>query len=127
MSVRLCFHNHIRSCLICPFLKRCTLPESQACHRKSHSQRHRVLFLAFLVDAKTGTILEVEVNALCQITSSFLSQLLVGYSFSTQVEEMLHQVEARYWGHSRKSILVAIKQAHTKWINWSSGHRSPLS
>lgn len=55
------------------------------------SQRHRVLFLAFLVDAKTGTILEVEVNALCQITSSFLSQLLVGYSFSTQVEEMLHQ------------------------------------
>ena len=51
------------------------------------SQRHRVLFLAFLVDAKTGTILEVEVNALCQITSSFLSQLLVGYSFSTQVEE----------------------------------------
>ena len=45
------------------------------------SQRHRVLFLAFLVDAKTGTILEVEVNALCQITSSFLSQLLVGYSF----------------------------------------------
>ena len=31
------------------------------------SQRHRVLFLAFLVDAKTGTILEVEVNALCQI------------------------------------------------------------
>ena len=82
------------------------------------SQRHRVLFLAFL---------EVEVNALCQITSSFLSQLLVGYSFSTQVEEMLHQVEARYWGHSRKSILVAIKQAHTKWINWSSGHRSPLS
>ena len=67
------------------------------------SQRHRVLFLAFLVDAKTGTILEV------------------------QVEEMLHQVEARYWGHSRKSILVAIKQAHTKWINWSSGHRSPLS
>ena len=50
------------------------------------SQRHRVLFLAFLVDAKTGTILEVEVNALCQITSSFLSQLLVGYSFSTQVE-----------------------------------------
>ena len=91
------------------------------------SQRHRVLFLAFLVDAKTGTILEVEVNALCQITSSFLSQLLVGYSFTTQVEEMLHQVEARYWGHSRKSILVAIKQAHTKWINWSSGHRSPLS
>ena len=76
---------------------------------------------------QTGTILEVEVNALCQITSSFLSQLLVGYSFSTQVEEMLHQVEARYWGHSRKSILVAIKQAHTKWINWSSGHRSPLS
>ena len=53
--------------------------------------------------------------------------VLVGYSFSTQVEEMLHQVEARYWGHSRKSILVAIKQAHTKWINWSSGHRSPLS
>ena len=74
------------------------------------SQRHRVLFLAFLVDAKTGPILEVEVNALCQITSSFLSQLLVGYSFSTQVEEMLHQVEARYWGHSRKSILAGSHQ-----------------
>ena len=28
---------------------------------------------------------------------------------------------------ARKSILVAIKQAHTKWINWSSGHRSTLS
>lgn len=110
--------------MICPFLKRCTLRPAT---ENPISQRHRVLFLAFLVDAKTGTILEVEVNALCQITSSFLSQLLVGYSFSTQVEEMLHQVEARYWGHSRKSILVAIKQAHTKWINWSSGHRSPLS
>ena len=47
------------------------------------SQRHRVLFLAFLVDAKTGTILEVEVNALCQITSSFLSQLLVATAFHT--------------------------------------------
>lgn len=110
--------------MICPFLKRCTLPESPGLPQKIPFPS---VFLAFLVDAKTGTILEVEVNALCQITSSFLSQLLVGYSFSTQVEEMLHQVEARYWGHSRKSILVAIKQAHTKWINWSSGHRSPLS
>ena len=33
------------------------------------SQRHRVLFLAFLVDAKTGTILEVEVNALWWATA----------------------------------------------------------
>ena len=54
------------------------------------SQRHRVLFLAFLVDAKTGTILEVESCALPD------NQLLPvsasgGYSFSTQVEEMLHQ------------------------------------
>ena len=99
------------------------------------SQRHRVLFLAFLVDAKTGTILEVDVKtalaAVMKSAGTIRMTAARGGSLKAETNNMRiaspDQVEARYWGHSRKSILVAIKQAHTKWINWSSGHRSPLS
>ena len=87
------------------------------------AQRYGVLFLGFLVDAHTGVILDVGVNAICSITSTFLSQLFVGYSLSTQVDEMLRRVQDRYWGHSQKSILVAVKHAHEKWNRWKGVNR----
>ena len=90
------------------------------------SQRYGVLFLGFLVDANSGVILDVEVNAICAVTSSFLSQLLVGLSFDTQMEEMLFRVQKRYLGHSQKSILVAIKHANSKWIRWKSTQARPV-
>lgn len=97
-------------------------PESAVCViglSKAPSQNpitfvHQSLIGSFVADRYTGEIYDVQFNTICQITNSFLRDILLGMSLLNELDEMQEVVRTRYLGDSRKAIAVIIRDAASK-------------
>lgn len=76
---------------------------------------HQSLIGSFIVDTATGVILQAQFNTVCAVTSEFLADLLVGLSFTDDLDKMCALVQSRYLGDSRKAIQVVLKDAASKF------------
>ena len=70
---------------------------------------HKMLLLVLIVDPVSGEILDAEINSICDITSDFVRQMLLGYSLRTDVEHMEAEVKARYYGASSGGLVSSIR------------------
>lgn len=75
---------------------------------------HQLLIGSFLVDPSDGTVLDVEFNTICAVTSDFIAGLIVGRSLYQDVEAICDQIQRRYMGESKKSFQVVVKDATEK-------------
>lgn len=79
---------------------------------------NQMLFGSFLIETGTGVILDVQFNTICPKTSEFLSQLILGLSFYTDVEEMIRRVQEQYWEDSNRAIITILRDTNNKVLNW---------
>lgn len=90
-----------------------------ATHSKTASQNpityaHSLLMAAFVIDPDDGKILDIEVNTVCQVTNDFIKQLVLGLSLETEMEQITHAMESRYFGDSTKAFLYLFKETRRK-------------
>lgn len=106
-----------------------TFPQSTVCvvglsktnSKNPITMHHEILFGSFVVETESGKIVDVQFNTICRITSLFLSQMLVGLSFYTDLDEMSRRVQKRYLDGSCRAVQVILKDAGNKLENWRAG------
>jgi hypothetical protein len=85
------------------------------------TQLYGQFFIGFVVDSATGTIIDVECNAIIELTNKFLQDIFIGERISSDYEDLKAKITRRYLGSSQKAILVAFKDAQKKFLDFKSG------
>lgn len=77
---------------------------------------HGEFYVSFVVEKDTGTILDVECNTILAVTSRFVTEMLIGKSLKSDLEEMETSIRERYYALTQKPLIACIKDAHNRYM-----------
>lgn len=77
-------------------------------------QQFNSYFIGLVIDRNSHRILEAECSSTISLTSKFVQSIFNGRSMM-EVEEIISDIESRYFGASQKALIVAFKNAHIKY------------
>lgn len=80
------------------------------------SSSYEVFFVSLVVDRETGVIVDSTCNTARDMTKEFIRSLLVRRNLETGIEEIVGEVRSRFFGLVQKSLLVALKDAHNRFL-----------
>jgi hypothetical protein len=72
-------------------------------------------FIALVVSKSSGEIIDFQCSSTLDITNRFLSDIFIGKSLNSDYDKIEKELERRYFGASKKAILVALKDAIKKY------------
>ena len=72
------------------------------------------LLVILIFEPETGEIVDAEVNMICSTTRNFIKSLLVGYCLYSDIPQIMENIQSRYWGLSRRALIVCMKDALAK-------------
>lgn len=75
---------------------------------------HRTLAGFFIADPLSGLVYDVQFDTICKITSDFLASQFIGLSLYDDLEEMISRVQHRYFGDSRRALIVILRDVATR-------------
>ena len=80
------------------------------------SSSYDVFFVSLIVDRETSVIVDSTCNTARDMTKEFIRSLLVRRNLETGIEEIVDEVRSRFFGLAQKSLLVALKDAHNRFL-----------
>ena len=80
------------------------------------SSSFEVFFVSLVVDRESGVIVDATCNTARDMTKEFIRSLLVRRNLETGIEEIVGEVRSRFFGLVQKSLLVALKDAHNRFL-----------
>ena len=77
---------------------------------------YQVFFVSLVVDHDTGVIVDATCNTARDMTKDFIRSILVGGNLVSGLEELSAQIRQRFFGLAQKPLLVALKDAHNRFV-----------
>lgn len=77
--------------------------------------------LCFVVERDTGMILACSSSTVMKVTDEFLRSIFVGKNLLSDFDQTKEEIEERYFGASRKAIIVAYRDAQRRFQNIQKG------
>lgn len=77
---------------------------------------YQVFFVSMVVDARTDQIVDAACNTASPMTEGFIRSLLIGHNLAVGVGEMTDAIRRRFFGLVQKALIVALKDAHNKYM-----------
>ncbi|TCO70754.1 DUF3870 domain-containing protein [Marinisporobacter balticus] len=98
------------------FISYAKLPENI-----SAGKLHGVVGVGLIINTKTGIIEDAVSTLLTEEAKKFLKNIMVGFNVHDHnIDDLVHEVEYRFHGVSRKAVCVALKGAYEKYEIWKS-------
>ncbi|SKC38643.1 DUF3870 domain-containing protein [Maledivibacter halophilus] len=73
-------------------------------------------FIALIIDMESEMILDMGVSTILEETRNFVKSIFIGYSMKRGEEPLIEEIEQRYYGSSKKALIVAWKDAYKKYV-----------
>ena len=77
---------------------------------------YHTFFLGIITEREDGVIVDITSNMVKDVTTDFIRSMLVGYRLSLDIDDMIQQVETRFFGMAQKAVIAALKDARNKYI-----------
>ncbi|KKB34291.1 DUF3870 domain-containing protein [Bacillus thermotolerans] len=77
-------------------------------------QQFNTYFIGLVIDRDSHEIMEAECSSTISLTSRFVQSIFVGRSIM-DMEDIIEEIENRYFGASQKALTVAFKNAYIKY------------
>lgn len=81
---------------------------------------HQTLVGSFVADPSSGLVYDVQFDTICKITSDFLASQLIGLSLYDDLDEMISRIQHRYFGDSRRALIVILRDVAARLRELSS-------
>lgn len=81
---------------------------------------HQTLAGFFVADPVSGLVYDVQFDTICKITSDFLASQFIGLSLYDDLDEMISRVQHRYFGDSRRALIVILRDVAARLREVSS-------
>jgi hypothetical protein len=72
-------------------------------------------FMAFVVEKESGVIVDTQCSSTLEITDRFLKGIFIGRNITHEHEDIEKEIDERYFGSSKKALIVALKDASKKY------------
>lgn len=72
-------------------------------------------FIGFVVEEKSGLIVDVGCSATISTTEEFIKSIFIGKSLNEYYSDLEDEIKRRYHGSSQRAIIVAYKDAVKKF------------
>ena len=77
------------------------------------TQTQSLLVISLVIRKSDGMVLSAKLNSSCRNTSDFVASVLEGRNFY-DIDEIIRALQTRYFGTSRKTITIALRDAYDK-------------
>lgn len=79
------------------------------------TKKYSIFFMAFVVEAGKGTILDLDASVILPLSNTFIKGLFIGRSIAEEDAGLIEAIQRRYHGTSKKALIVAYKDAVKKF------------
>ncbi len=79
------------------------------------NQQFGSFFITFILDGDEGKILDCGASATVRTTEKFIRSMFLGRRMAEDEEELIGDVQSRYFGSSQKAIIAAYRDALKKY------------
>lgn len=80
---------------------------------------HKVVGVGFLINTETGIIEDAMVTLVSDLCKDFLAYLIIGHNIERDgIDGIIEKVEKRFFGHSQKAVIFAIKGVYSRYLQW---------
>lgn len=90
--------------------------QAKPCKEDSIFVVYNVFFISLIVDIETDIIVDATCNTVRVMTQDFIRSILVGQNLATGIDEMVQCIRQRFFGMVQKSLIVALKDAHNRYV-----------
>jgi len=73
-------------------------------------------FVGFSINVETDEVVDAAASVILEETKSFVRSLFVGKKFDDIHDEIINEIERRYWGSSQRALIVAYKDAVKHYV-----------
>lgn len=73
-------------------------------------------FIALIIDIENEDIIDMGVSAILDETKEFVKSIFIGYSMKKGEEPLIEEIDRRYYGSSKRALIVAWKDAYKKYV-----------
>lgn len=84
------------------------------------TEMFKIFFIGFVIDTKSDEVVDLSCSATIPTTSKFIASLFLGKRFDRYYEEIEMEIKRRYFGSSKKAIIIAYKDALKKYLEVKS-------
>lgn len=79
------------------------------------NHQYNGFFITFVVDGRSGTVMDCSASVVLPLTNSFIRDFFIGRRLIEDEHAITADVNSRYYGSSRKAIVVAYRDALKKY------------
>ncbi len=79
-------------------------------------------FVGFSVNVETDEVVDAAATVILDETKRFVRSLFVGKKFDAVHDDVIQEIEKRYWGSSQRALIVAYKDAVTHYVENKKKH-----
>lgn len=85
----------------------------------SASKMMEVVGVGLIINYETGEIVDTSCTLITAEAKAFIKSIIIGFNVHTSpIDDLLAQINLRFHGMSQKAIVVAVKGAYDRYINW---------
>jgi len=77
---------------------------------------YEVIFLSLVIDRETDIIVDATCNTAREMTKDFICSLLIGRNIAEGTDAIVQEIRGRFFGLAQKAIIVALKDAHNRYL-----------
>ena len=81
------------------------------------TDKFNMFFINFIIDTENDEVVDLACTAMIPTTQEFIASIFVGNRFDKYYEEIENEILRRYFGTSRKAIVIAYKDALKKYLD----------
>lgn len=75
-----------------------------------------ILFIGVILDRDSGEIVDSTCNMVRDVTNDFIKSILMGYHIIEDIDDIIDEIQTRFYGMAQKAVVAAIKDARNKYM-----------
>jgi len=80
------------------------------------SAMYDIFFVGIILERNSGKIIDSTCNMVRDVTTDFIKSILIGYNLLDDINEIIDEIQDRFYGMAQKAVIAAVKDARNKFM-----------
>ena len=73
-------------------------------------------FIGIILNKESGIIVDSTCNMVRDVTTDFIRSILIDYNLIDDIDQIVYEIQTRFFGIAQKAIVASIKDARNKYL-----------
>ncbi|SHK07238.1 DUF3870 domain-containing protein [Paramaledivibacter caminithermalis] len=77
---------------------------------------YNIFFVGIILERDSGKIIDSTCNMVRDVTTDFIRSILIGYNLVDDIDQIVDEIQNRFYGMAQKAVIASVKDARNKYI-----------